>query len=118
MNSSFIELVYKSIVQENCKVYEDILNIDKISEKTIPFWRDAISLYKDLDDNQRNIFMSVIQSVIIDTISNVFGVIDGSTNLEGHDFDISLCFSGISSEKELQDNFIEFAEKINNLKVE
>jgi hypothetical protein len=41
-------------------------------------------LYQSLDEEQRRQFMDGIRQVMVDTLSNIFGILDGSTLLEKH----------------------------------
>lgn len=55
--------------------------------------------------------LEILKNVIIDTTSNVFGILDGSSTLNGGDMDIKVEINGQDSEDELQDTFLEFIEE-------
>ena len=48
---------------------------------------------------------------MIDTISSVFGILDGSSTLSGGDFEFEVRINGISTEDDLQDTFLGFVEE-------
>lgn len=55
-------------------------------------------------------FISIIKQTIIDTVSGVFGVLDGSSTLSGGEFEFEVKINGISTEESLQDTFLGYIE--------
>jgi hypothetical protein len=53
------------------------------------------------------VFFEVIRQTAIDTVSNVFAVVDGVAKLNGQDGDCSLTCGTDSISGELQDHFLE-----------
>lgn len=49
--------------------------------------------------------------IIIDTISSVFGIFDGSSTLSGGNFEFEVKINGVDTENELQDSFLEYIEE-------
>jgi hypothetical protein len=47
-------------------------------------WPRMTELYQSLTQEQQGQFMEGIRQVMVDTLSNVFGILDGSTPLEHH----------------------------------
>ncbi|HHT04562.1 MAG TPA: hypothetical protein GX005_09630, partial [Bacteroidales bacterium] len=78
----------------------------------IDYWENALSLYDKIDESQQEIFFSIIKTVIIDTISNVFGVIDGVCAVDDNDWNLTLEINGQNTNNELQDNFLEYVETL------
>ncbi len=111
MNEKFVREIYKTIVNENCDIYKDLYENTEITEKTVLYWKNALELFRNLDDKQKEVFFSVIRQTIIDTISGVFGVIDGTSTLGDEEFEFNFCINGIDTEQELQDTFLEMIEK-------
>lgn len=60
-------------------------------------------------DNQKQ-HGRILKQVIIDTVSHIFGVLDGSSTLSEGDFDINVEINDINTEGELQDTFLAFVE--------
>ena len=56
--------------------------------------------------------MGVIELIMIDTISSVLGIIDGSSTLSGCDIEPKLFLDGIDTNNELQDLFLEYVEEL------
>ena len=48
---------------------------------------------------------------MIDTISSVFGILDGTTSINGMECNIEVAINGCSTEHELQDVFLEKIEE-------
>lgn len=50
---------------------------------------------------------------MIDTISGVFGVLDGSSTLKDGEFECEVKINGVITKNELQDFFLDFVETNN-----
>ncbi|MBO5097880.1 MAG: hypothetical protein J6B96_06170 [Agathobacter sp.] len=111
MNEKFVESIYQTVIQEGEKTYRDLYENTEVTERTVDHWKNALGLYRALDDKQKEIFIEIIQQTMIDTISSVFGVLDGSSTLHGGDFEFDIKINGVSTEDELQDAFLEFVEE-------
>jgi hypothetical protein len=112
MNDEFIRRIYNTVVKEHIDIYKDLYSNTKINEKTTNFWKKAIKFYHELDDNNKDIFFEIMKVVIIDAVSEVFGIFDGSSTLQGGDLDISITIDGKDTENELQDSFLEYVENV------
>jgi len=114
MNEEFIKKIYASIVEENValykKMYSDLVNgdLDNLND----YSRDRYNLYREFDESQQKTFFNIIQQVITDTISNVFGVIDGVCGIDDADWKFKMSINGQDTNNELQDNFLEYVETI------
>ena len=49
---------------------------------------------------------------MIDTISTVFGFLDGTSSIDEENYNIDILFNGTSIKGELQDAFLEYVEDI------
>jgi hypothetical protein len=106
----FVDLVRKSVLVENVKYYEDVLENEDISRVTYAYWRRLLTLYRKLDERDRKILLDMARQVCTDSISNVFGLIDGVV-VDSRDFDpIEFRVRGQSIEGTLQDIFLEMIE--------
>lgn len=113
-NENFVKSIYKTLVEDGKDIYKDLYENTKVSEKTVDYWKNALELYHSFDDKQKDVFMNIVKQTMIDTISSVFGVLDGSSTLSGGDFEFEVRINGISTEDELQDTFLELVEENNN----
>jgi len=113
MKKEFIEKVYESIVVGNVQIYTEMIE-DKDTDRTVEFWKSARKIYRELDDSQHKAFIDFIRQVIIDTISNVFGVLDGICGIDSKEWLCSVTINGESTEDDLQDTFLEYIENLIN----
>jgi hypothetical protein len=111
MNEELIERIYESIVVENTATYQRLFEQEN-GPNTIDYWVSARRLYQGIDDSQKDTFFWILRSVIIDTVSNVLGAIDGTVAIDDRDWDLRLSIDGIGSDGTLQDCFLEHVEAV------
>ena len=111
MNDIFVKSLYESIVQENLQLYKDLYETTNVTSKTDEYWKKSIGLYDNLTDENKDTLMKIIEQTIIDTISNMLGVIDGSSTLNDCSLEPKLLLDSTDTEGELQDLFLEFIEE-------
>ena len=111
MNEIFVKSLYESIVKENLQLFKNLYETTNVTPKTDDHWRKAISFYDSLTDENKDTLMSIIEQIMIDTISNMLGVIDGNSTLKDCSFEPKLLLDSIDTEGELQDSFLEFIEE-------
>ncbi|WP_165061061.1 transposase [Adlercreutzia sp. ZJ154] len=110
MNEEFVRRIYDTLVSEGCEEYKTLFEKTAITDQTIEYWKRAICFFQGFDNSQKDIFYDILRQTIIDTISGVFGVFDGSTALIGGNMECSIQIDGVDTESELQDTFMEFVE--------
>ena len=81
MNEIFVKSLYESIVKENLKLYKNLYETTNVTPKTDE---------ESLTDDNKDILMRIIEQTMIDTISNMLGVIDGSSTLKDCSFEPKL----------------------------
>lgn len=81
MNEIFVKSLYESIVKENLKLYKNLYETTNVTPKTDE---------ESLTDENKDILMRIIEQTMIDTISNMLGVIDGSSTLKDCSFEPKL----------------------------
>ena len=112
MNVEFIKSLYDSIVEENIQLYqEEFSNTVDSNEVLDEYWSKVLNFYEDLSEERKEILMSIIKQTIIDTISNVLGIIDGSSTLNDCDLEPKLLLDNKDTENELQDTFLAYIEE-------
>ncbi len=110
MNEKFVENIYKTIVKDGIGEYEDLLENTSAEDATDKYWISALELYKKLSSEEKEKMLKFAELIMIDTISNVFGILDGSSTLAEETFEFEVKINGISTENELQDTFLGFIE--------
>ncbi|WP_399628945.1 transposase [Sporosarcina sp. SG10008] len=114
MNEIFVKSLYESIAEENLQLYKNLYETTNVTPKIDDYWKNAIGFYDSLTDENKDTLMTIIEQTMIDTISNVLGVIDGSSTLKDCLFEPKLLLDSIDTEGELQDSFLEFIETRDN----
>jgi hypothetical protein len=112
MNEVFVKSIYKTIVEENKELYKNLFNNTKIDKATDDYWKQSLSLYSNLSKENKDILINIIEQTMIDTISNVLGIIDGTSTLNGCDIEPKLLLNNNDTDGELQDLFLGYIEDI------
>lgn len=110
--NEFAKSIYEGIVVDNLETYQSTFN-SKIEDNYIEYWKDAINFFSTLDKKEKEIFFSILKTTIIDTLSNVFGVLDGGVALQNNDFDFKVMINRADATGSLQDAFLEYIEDNN-----
>lgn len=110
MKEEFVKNIFETIVKDGILSYKELYDSVEISDKTIDYWKNSLHLYRSLDEKEKELFIQIIKQTIIDTISTVFGVFDGSCSLNSGEYIIHVNINGEDTENELQDCFLEYVE--------
>ncbi|MDF2801267.1 MAG: transposase mutator type [Anaerocolumna sp.] len=112
MNEEFIKRLYETSIIDGLESYKNQFNNTVITDKTAEFTKKALDMYQSLTSDQKEVFFEVLKITMIDTISLMFGVLDGSSTLNGGYMDVKMSIDGKDTEEELQDTFLEYVENI------
>ena len=104
--SELITGIRNEIIKSNLQEYRDLFATTKPDDASDPYWQTALQFFQMLDEAQRDIFFSIIRQVMVDTISNVFGVLDGVSTLNGQEVNFELLVNGKNIVGNLQDQFL------------
>lgn len=111
MNEEFVKRLYKTLVTDGINEYENLLKNTNSKEAADPYWISTLELYEQLSSEQKEKMLKFAEQIIIDTISGVFGILDGSSALSGGNFEFDIKINGVNTENELQDTFLEYVEE-------
>lgn len=102
-SQQFVSAIRREVLDANLKMYLEDFQIPAASH-----WPKMTKLYESLDKEQQRQFIESIRQVMVDTLSNVFGILDGSTLLEDHRDYFHLTYAAEPEEinGELQDIFL------------
>lgn len=110
-----VEIIYESIVEEGIETYRQLYEKTKITDKTIVFWKKAIKLYEKLDSDEKEVFFDIIEQIIIDTTSSIFGIFDGSSSVAGgRTLETDIKIDNLDTKQNLQDYFLEIVQERKN----
>ncbi|MCG1021462.1 transposase [Sutcliffiella horikoshii] len=110
MSDIFVKSLYETIVKENLQLYKNLYETTNVTSKTDDYWKKAIGFYNSLTGENKDTLMRIIEQTMIDTTSNMLGVIDGSSTLNDCSLEPKLLLDSKDTEGELQDLFLEFIE--------
>ncbi|RDU22655.1 transposase [Anaerosacchariphilus polymeriproducens] len=111
MNEIFIKSLYETIVKDK-ELYRSQLdnsNIDKVKDE---YLKQVLEIYNNVSEEKKDALIDFIELVIIDTISHILGIIDGSSTLSGCDAEPKLYLDNVDTDNELQDLFLQYVEEI------
>ncbi len=114
MNTNFVESLYESIVKENLQLYKNLFETTNSTSTSDEYWKEAIGFYDTLTVENKDKLMKIIEQTMKDTISNMLGVIDGSSTLKDCSLEPKLLLNSIDTRGELQDSFLEHIEEIDS----
>jgi hypothetical protein len=88
---------------------DEILNADQ-PRKLDPQFQSTLNLYSGLTDTQKGQFLAAIRQTYIDSISEILGILDGSTSFKDWNDDWNLIYKEQKLNGSLQDYFLEAVE--------
>lgn len=101
----FVQGVRISVIEENTAIYRDLF--EHTESATDPYWVRALELYTSLNAEQREVLIEVTRQVSIDAVSSLFAILDGVSQVEGQEDDITIHCGPDELNGELQDRFLE-----------
>lgn len=111
MNEEFIKNLYKTLVVDGVKDYQDLLENTDHRNATDKYWISSLELYERLSTEEKEKMLKFAELIIIDTISSIMGIFDGSSTLSGDGLEFDIKINGINTANELQDVFLEYVEE-------
>jgi hypothetical protein len=111
-DEQFVKKVRQSIIDENSKIYKELFDSNEQDQVSDPYWQEALSLYKNLSAGEKETLLRIMRQVSVDTISNIFALLDGASYLEGQDglFRLTMENKQEKINGDLQDIFLEIEE--------
>lgn len=109
----FIKNLYHSVIKENSTIYWDLFTNTDINKVKDSYWKEALKLYTDLSDENKDVLFKIIEQVQVDAVSNILGVLDGTTSIEAEDVEFKLITEDNDKQinGDLQDLFLEYDEE-------
>ena len=104
----------KQVVEMNVaitgRMFDDELLNPNEPRKLDPRFKRTLDFYSSLTDEQRNSFLVAMRQTYIDSVSEILGILDGSTTLNDWKGDWTLLFGEHKLNGMLQDYFLEAVE--------
>jgi hypothetical protein len=109
----FVSEVRSAVVDQNATIYRQLFESTTVESVSDPYWKRALTLYASLGERDRVILIEMMRQATVDTVSNVFGILDGSSSLDNAREDFIL--TGKSDNQKingnLQDIFLALEER-------
>jgi hypothetical protein len=103
----FANCIAKEVVDENMSTYKELIRTPP-HKLTDPVWKQLTEAYNTMTRDQQIAILVFARQVIVDTASNLLGILDGNVILHDYRKEFSLKY-GESNEKlngDLQDQFL------------
>ena len=109
----FVSKVRAAVVQEIATTYRDLFESSAPEGASDAYWKRALTLHRSLSEADRAVLFEIMQQVSVDTVSNLFGILDGASVLEGprEDFVLMSQADNRKLNGNLQDLFLEAEER-------
>jgi hypothetical protein len=79
---NFVSQVRSAVVQQNVTIYRELFESTTPESVSDAYWKRALTLHRSLSDGDRAVLFEIMRQVTVDTVSNLFGVLDGASALE------------------------------------
>lgn len=112
MNEEFVKSIYEEAVGNGLDIYLTLFNsISNMNDDSlIPYWKDSKEFYNSLSDKNKEYFFNILKQTMIETVTTVFGAIDGCVTLDKFNANIKLTLNGEDTQGELLDYFLAYIE--------
>lgn len=101
----FVKAMYETVVQEGLQTYKEMYEEERSSSDS-DLYSQAIDMYQQMNPEQQKLMMHLIEVVMVDTVSHVFGALDGTSSLTNSEIEATVWLDGTDTEMGLQDAFL------------
>jgi len=102
----FVLGIRKAVVEGNLQTYRELFAGTRHEEASDPYWMTALQFFGELDDANREAFFKIIRQVIVDTVSSLFAVFDGVSELPAQNGTFEVRIGDENLAGNLQDLFL------------
>lgn len=102
----FVDALRRKIVDENSASYREMFDTTAPESATDPYFKEALRFYRTLQADEKQVLFKIIRQVIVDTMSNVLGVLDTSSSLHVRLRTVELRIDGQEMTGDLQAIFL------------
>jgi hypothetical protein len=110
---NFVTQVRSAVVDQNVAIYKELFESTAPDAASDPYWKRALTLYRSLNETDRLVLFEIMRQATVDTVSNIFAILDGVSALEGprEDFALTTTSDRQKINGNLQDLFLEADER-------
>ncbi|HEY7499464.1 MAG TPA: hypothetical protein VH740_13185 [Vicinamibacterales bacterium] len=76
----FVKAVVKTVIDEGESYKDTFAHPGKVTD---PYWKRVLDLYRSLPPRHRKVITEIMRQVQVDTVSEMFGIFDGTSALNG-----------------------------------
>jgi hypothetical protein len=76
----FVKAIKDRVIENDLKIYSDLL--DSSDNPRDPIWKGVLPIYKALKPEQKKSFLQFLRLIQVNSVSHLFGILDGSTYLD------------------------------------
>lgn len=106
VNQEFVRAIYDTVIREGIDEYKEMYETVEVDSNMDAFW----NLYQNSNPEEKEILLKMMEQIMIDTVSHMLGIIDGSSTLNDSEIEPKLLLDSQDTENELQDSFLELVE--------
>lgn len=102
----FAKALYETVVTESVQSYRDMFDNMEIHPDMDDYSSQAVTLFRSLSKDNQKIFMKIIEQTIIDDVSHVCGIIDGTSTLTNCEIEPTLLLDSQETDEFIQEMFL------------
>jgi hypothetical protein len=112
--SEIVNQIHVEVVDQNLEIYKRLFQTTEASSARDPYWKSSLGLFESLSAEQKEVFFKVIRQTIVDSTSNLLGILDGVIRLRGQSENFKLTWESSTEmlNEDLQDLFLEKEEQL------
>ena len=78
-----VDSIRSEVIDQNLAIYHDLFANTDVGGASDPYWKRALDLYAAMTDGQKAVLFQIMRQVMVDTTSNLLGILDGVNWLPG-----------------------------------
>lgn len=78
--NEFVKAIRQNVITDDHTLYRNLLDNSDNASDTV--WKSILPIYKNLTEDQKKSFLDFLRLVQVNTVSHIFGVLDGATYLD------------------------------------
>lgn len=104
----FVNKIKHSVIESNQETYRFLLSNTTEENASDEYWKKLLKIFHSLSPNDQEFLLMVMKQVSVDTLSNLFGILDGSSEIGAkfEDFELIHKNSKNKINNDLQDTFM------------
>lgn len=75
----FVKAIRERVIENGNTTYQDLL--DSTTNAKDPVWQEMLKIYGNLDDKSKDTLLQFFRMIQSNTVSQIFGILDGSSYL-------------------------------------